>query len=241
MVLKIWGVSITYRIFNIQKKYSCNFGISDSTAHFLNGVFVQNDHLTVRQNLPADFVENLVGRRTTCPKPSPDRVLSPKNVIPHGDKVLGVQSSIFGPDSCTIPWFRRISILYQGKSSKTGIRVAQRVLSRARVPYPPGKNRGAHQSKVLGVRGSIFGPDSCTIRRFRLIAILYQGKSPNSLVSVHNCQKSKEEIRTSSAKKTRTKNTIFSWRNLILKIFEKILFSKNIFREFRFPEKLKIF
>ena len=99
---------------------------------------------------------------------------------------------------------------------KPCIRAARHVLSRARVPYPPKKNRGAHQSKVLGVRGSISGPDSCTIRRIRLISILYQRKSSNSLVSVHNCQKSKEEIRTSSEKKTRMKNIHFSWRKLIL-------------------------
>ena len=36
--------------------------------------------------------------------------------------------------------------------------------------------------------------------------------SPQSLVSVHNYQKSKEEIRTSSGKKTRTKNINYSWR-----------------------------
>ena len=55
------------------------------------------------------------------------------------------------------------------------------------------------------------------------------GFPPKNLPGVHNCQKSKEEIHTLSAKKTRTKNIIFSWRNLILKIFEKIFFLNFFF------------
>ena len=40
--------------------------------------------------------------------------------------------------------------------------------------------------------------------------------SPTARWEAYNCQKSKEENRTSSAKLTRTKNIKYSWRNLIL-------------------------
>ena len=146
-----------------------------------------------------------------------------------------VWGGIFGPDFCTIHRFRLIPILYQGKSSKTLYKSRPTCPKPGPGPLPPPKkNRGAHQSKVLGVRGSISGPDSCTIHRIRLISILYQGKSSNSLVSVHNCQKSKEEIRTSSEKKTRTKNINYSWRKL------NFIFGKNhqIFENFDFFKKL---
>ena len=40
--------------------------------------------------------------------------------------------------------------------------------------------------------------------------------SPTARWEAYNCQKSKEENRTSSAKLTRTKNINYSWRKLIL-------------------------
>ena len=59
MKLKIGGVSNTYRIFNIKKIHRRILDISDSIAHFLDGVFAQNCHFTVGQTLPADFAKNL--------------------------------------------------------------------------------------------------------------------------------------------------------------------------------------
>ena len=65
---------------------------------------------------------------------------------------------------------------------------------------------------------------SAKITKFREIGNgtkVDQPRRQNSLVSVHNCQKSKEEIHTSSAKLTRTKNINYSWRKCILDFWKK--------------------
>ena len=85
-----------------------------------------------------------------------------------------------------------------------------------RHPYRRGKYRGIRELSVCKPKSPL---SNRQIREFREIGNgtkVDQPRRQNSLVSVHNCQKSKEEIRTSSAKLTRMKNIIFSWRNLIL-------------------------
>ena len=70
---------------------------------------------------------------------------------------------------------------YQRIPPKTLRGAVQRVLSRVRASISHEKNVIPYGGKVLVVWGGIFGPDFCTIHRFRLIPILYQGKSSKTL------------------------------------------------------------
>ena len=106
MVLKIGGLSNTYRIFNIQKIHRVNFGISDSVVHVLNGVFVQNDQFAVGQNLPADSAKNLAGRRTTCPESGPGLDLSRKKCY-----------TVWGQGFGSLRWHFRTGFLYNSPIS----------------------------------------------------------------------------------------------------------------------------